>query len=74
MKLDVYLSEVRRGLEPCPSDQDILEALRSLPLGSPLEAVRTRAVELSLPRLERRRVVAERQRRKRIAKLGRIWP
>ncbi len=74
VKVDSYLSDVRRGLEPCPSDCDILSALRSLPPGASLDDVRARAVDLSLPRLQRRRVVAERQRRKRVAKLGRVWP
>ncbi len=71
--LDTWLADHRRGLEPCPSDQDWLAALLALPAGASREVLRAQAVQAAATRLVRRRVVAARQRRKRADKLRATW-
>ncbi len=71
--LDLFLTTVRQGADPCPSDLDILNALIALaPLADPA-AVRVEAQRFTAQRLERRKVIAARQRRKQVDKLRKLW-
>ncbi len=72
-QLDAWLSEHRRGLEPCPADVDWLTALQTVGATAGAESLRRSAVQAATGRINRRHAIADRHRRKRAAKLHAVW-
>ena len=71
--LDTWLADHRRGLEPCPADEDWLAALQALGATADQESLRSAAVQQATERIARRHAIAKRHRQKRAAKQRAIW-